>query len=102
MYVYVPRNYFIGTTYIATDDYISSIIANKTTSSNFQPTSQDRDLVLDTGISTTSTPRSQTTIIETTAKPETTVETTEMCMSEPETTTIQQETSMLPAYVCTC
>ena len=34
--------------------------------------------------------------------PETTVETTGIGTSEPETTTIQQETSMLPACVCTC
>ena len=38
----------------------------------------------------------------TTSKPEITVETTEIGTSEPETTTIQQETSMLPACVCTC
>ena len=77
-------------------------MANTTTSSNFQPISEDHDAVPNTGISTTPTPRSQTTIIETTVKPETTVETTEICMSEPETTTIQQETSMLPACVFTC
>ena len=55
-----------------------------------------------TGILTNPTQRSQTTIIETTIKPEATVETTEIGTSEPETTTIQHETSMLPACVCTC
>ena len=52
--------------------------------------------------SSITTPRSQTTIIVTTIKPETTVETTKIGTSEPETTTIRQETSMLPACVCTC
>jgi len=69
----VPGNYSNLTTYNTTDEY-SSITAQ----------------------------RSQTTIIVTTIKPETTVETTEIGTSEPETTTIQQETSMLPACVCTC
>ena len=41
-------------------------------------------------------------MIENTIKPETTVETTEIGTSEPETTTIQQKTSMLPACVCIC
>ena len=98
----VPSNYYIGTTYKSTDDYISSIITNTTTSSNFQTTSKDPNVVPNTGISITSTQRSQTTMIETTIKPEATVETTEIGMSKPETTTIQQETSMLPACVCTC
>ena len=60
------------------------------------------DVVPDTEISTIATQRSHTTIIETTIKPETTVETPEIGTSEPETTTIQQETSMLPARICTC
>ena len=80
---------------------ISSIIAN-TTSSNFQTTSQDLDVVPITGISTITKERSQPTAIETTIKRETTVETTEIGTSEPETTTTQQETSMLPKCVCTC
>jgi hypothetical protein len=58
--------------------------------------------VPDTEISTIATQRSHTTIIETSIKPGATVETTEIGTSEPETTTIQQETSMLPARVCTC
>ena len=33
---------------------------------------------------------------------EATVVTTEIDMSQPETTAIHQETSMLPACVCTC
>ena len=98
----VPSNYSIGATYKATDDYISSIITNTTTSSNFQTTSKDPNVVPNTGISITSTQRSQTTMIETTIKPEATVETTEIGMSKPETTTIQRETLMLPACVCTC
>ena len=40
--------------------------------------------------------------IATNIKPETTVVTTEIDRSQPETTTFQQETSMLPACVCTC
>ena len=59
-------------------------------------------MVPNTGILTNPTQRSQTTMIETTIKPEATVETTELGTSEPETTTIQHETSMLPACVCTC
>ena len=55
-----------------------------------------------TGISKIATQRPQTTIIETPIKPETTVETTEIGTSEPQTTTIQQETLMLPACVCRC
>jgi len=58
--------------------------------------------VPNTGISTLATQRPQTTIIETTFIPETTVETTEIGTSETETTTIQQETSVLPACACTC
>jgi hypothetical protein len=51
--------------------------------------------------SSITTSRSQTTIIVTTIKPETTVETTKIGTSEPEATTIQQETSMLPfSYSC--
>ena len=52
--------------------------------------------------SSITTQRSQTTIIVTTIKRESTVETTKIGTSEQETTTIQQETSMLPACVCTC
>ena len=48
------------------------------------------------------TQRSHTTSIVTTIKPETTIETAKTGTSEPETTTIQQETSMLPACVCMC
>jgi hypothetical protein len=81
---------------------VSLIIANTPTSSNFQTTSQDPDVVPDAEISTIATQRSHTTIIETTIKPETTVETTEIGTSEPETTTIQQETSMLPTRICAC
>ena len=55
-----------------------------------------------TGILTNPTQRPQTTMIETTIKPEATVETTERGTSGPETTTIQHETSILPACVCTC
>ena len=81
---------------------ISSIIANTPTSSNFQTTSQDSEVVPDIEMSSIATQRSHTTIIETTIKPEATVETTEIGTSEPETTTIQHETSMLFACVCTC
>ena len=48
------------------------------------------------------TQRSHTTSRVTTIKPETTIETAKTGTSEPETTTIQQETSMLPACVCMC
>jgi hypothetical protein len=59
-------------------------------------------VVPNTGILTNATQRSQTTMIETSIKTEETVETTEIGTSEPETTTIQHETSVLPACVCTC
>ena len=62
----VPSNYSIGTTYKATDEYISSIITNTPTSSNSQTTSQDPDVVPNTGSSTIARQRSQTPIIETT------------------------------------
>ena len=55
-----------------------------------------------TGISTIAKQRSQTTTIETASKPETTVEATEIGTSEPESTTIQREASMLPKCVCMC
>jgi len=46
--------------------------------------------------------QSPTTIIENPVKPETTVETTTISTSETETTTFQQETSILAKCVCTC
>jgi hypothetical protein len=99
----VPSNYSIGTTYNVTAEHkISSIIANTTTLTNFQTTWHDPDVMPNTGISSITTQRSQTSIIESAIKPEATVETTELCTSEPERTTIQQETSMLPACICTC
>ena len=59
-------------------------------------------MVPNTGNLTNPTQRSQTTMIETRFQPEATVEKTEIGTSEPETTKIQHETSMLPACVCTC
>jgi hypothetical protein len=73
--------------------YVLEVAANYSNLSPYNTTNE---------YSSITTQRSQTTIIVTTIKPETTVETTKIGTSEPETTTIQQETSMLPACVCTC
>ena len=73
--------------------YVLKVAANYSNLSPYNTTNE---------YSSITTPRSQTTIIVTTIKPETTVETTKIGTSEPETTTIRQETSMLPACVCTC
>ena len=67
----VPSNYSIGTTYNVTAEHkISSIIANTTTLTNFQTTWHDPDVMPNTGISSITTQRSQTSIIESAIKPE--------------------------------